>query len=146
MIMSYFSIEELCKSDTAKKYKIPNIPNETEKRNLQRLIDNVLDPARSLLGKPITISSGFRCVKLNTKVGGSNTSQHVKGEAADLQTYDCMYLFKLIRDNLIFDQLIYETKEVVKGGKIIGITTWVHVSFSEHNRNQAFRMHNGKKI
>ena len=144
--MSNFSIDELCRSDKARKYNIVNVPTEAEKRSLQRLIDNVLDPARELLGKPITVSSGYRCKKLNEKVGGSNTSQHIKGEAADIQTYDCMYLFKLIRDNLIYDQLIYETKDMIKGGKIIGITTWVHVSFCDNNRNQAFRMHNGRKI
>lgn len=144
--MSNFSIDELCRSEKARKYNILNVPTEAEKRSLQRLIDNVLDPARELLGKPITVSSGYRCKKLNEKVGGSNTSQHVKGEAADIQTYDCMYLFKLIRDNLIYDQLIYETKDMIKGGKIIGITTWVHVSFCDNNRNQAFRMHNGRKI
>ena len=144
--MSYFSIDELCRSDTAEKYGIDNTPDEVQRKNLQRLIDNVLDPARSLLGKPISVSSGFRCILLNRKVGGVPTSQHVKGEASDLQCYDCQYLFDLIKNNLEFDQLIYETKDILKNGKIVGKKVWVHVSFSNHNRNQAFKMHNGKAI
>ena len=57
--MSYFSIDELCRSDTAEKYGIENVPSEEELHNLLRLIREVLDPARSILNKPITISSGF---------------------------------------------------------------------------------------
>ena len=144
--MSYFSIDELCRSDTAEKYGINNEPDEIQRKNLERLVENVLDPARTLLGKPISVSSGFRCEELNRRVGGAKNSQHLKGEAADLQCYDCEYLFKLIRNNLIFDQVIYETKDIIKNGMIIGKKIWVHASFSEKNRNQAFKMHNGKVI
>jgi len=144
--MRYFTIEELYRSDTAVKYGIKNEPNEEQRKNLERLVENVLDPVRTLLGKQISVSSGFRCEALNRKVGGQKTSQHLKGEAADLQCYDCEYLFKLIRNNLIFDQVILETKDIVKNSMIIGKKIWVHASFSEKNRNQAFKMHNGKVI
>ena len=144
--MSYFSIDELCSSDIAKKYGIDNVPNEEELHNLLRLIREVLDPARSILNKPITISSGFRCKDLNARVGGAKNSQHLKGEAADLQCYDPAYLFQIIKNNLIFDQVIFETKDIIKAGKIVGKKTWVHVSYSDTNRNQVLKMHNGKVI
>ena len=77
--MKYFTINELCASSTAARLGIRNIPNEEIKSNLIALVDNVLDPLRTSYGKPIIVSSGYRCLALNQAVGGSKTSQHVKG-------------------------------------------------------------------
>jgi len=82
MIMDskYFKLEELTKTNTG----LDNTPTEGVKIALQRLVTNVLDKVRELHGKPITVNSGYRSPLVNKKVGGSSTSQHVKGEAADI--------------------------------------------------------------
>jgi len=122
--MKYFTIAELTHTDTG----LPNIPTPAQKANLTALGENVLDPVRTLYGKPITVNSGFRSKAVNDhpEVKGSKTSQHLKGEAADLKCYNNKLLFELIRDNFVFDQLINEYNY-----------KWIHVSFSQlHNRNQ----------
>jgi hypothetical protein len=97
-------------------------------------VNNVLDPLREWYGKPITINSGFRCPALNKAVKGSNTSQHMTGQAADIDTGDRQQnklLFEYIRKNLPFDQLIDESN-----------FAWVHVSFRADgmNRNQVLKL------
>lgn len=145
--MKYFTIEELCKSTTATKKGIKNIPNETEKKSLIALVDNILDPLRTKWGKPIVINSGFRCDKLNKAVGGSSTSQHRYGEAADIEDSSRTLeqnkkLFNLILEmKLPFDQLIYEF------GSDSG-PDWIHISFGKRSRRQILRAKkvNGKTI
>ena len=86
--MKHFTISELLKSNTALKHKLWNgAPKEAEE-NLRALVDEVLDPLREAYGKPIRVSSGYRCPRLNTLVGGSPNSQHMRGEAADIQPVD----------------------------------------------------------
>lgn len=129
--MKYFTLKELTKSDTAKRNKIDNTPNTQEKCNLVELVDNILDPLREAYGKPIIITSGFRCEALNKLVGGSKTSHHRTGQAADIRTVEDTIeenkkLFQLIQDlNLPFDQLIDEYNY-----------DWVHVSYTPQNRKQ----------
>ena len=82
--MKYFTIKELIKSTTATAKKIDNIPTKEVEDNLTKLVDKVLDPLREAYGKPIKVNSGYRCPKLNRAVGGSATSQHVLGQAADI--------------------------------------------------------------
>lgn len=127
--MKYFSIEELTKSNTAKSKGIDNTPTQDVKNNLQKLIEAVLDPLREWYGKPIIVSSGYRCRALNEVVGGASNSQHTLGMAADLDVgnkEENKKLFNYIKDNLEFDQLIDE-KDLA----------WVHVSYNENkNRNQ----------
>ena len=82
--MKYFTIKELCYSDTAKAHKIDNTPNEEIIENLTEFTNEVLDKLREVWGSPIKVSSGFRCEKLNKKIGGSKTSSHLNGYAADL--------------------------------------------------------------
>ena len=82
--MKYFSYEELTKSITAKNKGIDNTPSIEIKKNLKALVDNILDPLREAYGKPITVTSGYRCPKLNTAVKGAKNSQHIKGQAADI--------------------------------------------------------------
>ena len=127
--MKYFTIQELCKSTTADQYKIDNTPSQDVINNLVQLVDNILDPLREEWGKPIVVTSGYRSPKLNSKVGGSKTSQHVLGQATDIQVGSPKQnkeLFNLIQEmKLPFDQLIDEYDY-----------SWVHVSFGPKNRRQ----------
>lgn len=129
--MKYFTLKEMTKSDTAIRRRISNIPNEQEKENIYQLVEKILDPLRESYGKPIVVSSGFRCEKLNKAVGGSKTSQHKTGQAADIRSLEDTReenkkLFDLIKElNLPFDQLINEYDY-----------DWVHVSYSDRNRKQ----------
>jgi hypothetical protein len=129
--MKYFTIKELCNSATAKAKGIDNTPTTEVEANLTALIENILDPLRTAYGKPIRVSSGYRCPALNSAVGGVKTSQHRNGQAADI-TVDSrtenMKLFKLIQSlNLPFCQLIFE-----KGNRKTG-PDWVHVSYDASN-------------
>lgn len=120
-----FTLEELCKSNTATRLGIKNVPNKTEKDSLTRLAENILQPLRDHYDEPIKIGSGYRCEKLNKAVGGVANSQHMKGEAADLcidgDKAKGKKWFDFIRYNLDFDQLIWEHNK--KG------SYWVHVSY-----------------
>ena len=132
--MKYFTIAELCRSNTADRLGINNRCKQEHVTALTALVDNVLDPLREWWGKPINVSSGYRCPELNVAIKGSKTSQHMKGEAADIDTGDRQQnklLFEYIRKNLPFDQLIWE-----HGGD------WVHVSFRAdgNNRNQVLSL------
>lgn len=133
-----FSLEEMCRSNTARVRGLPNVPNAEQVKNLQHLCENVLQPLRNHLGKPVVINSGFRSQAVNMAVGGAKNSQHTKGEAADIKCKDYPYAKKIyawIMDNLEFDQVILERK---------GKAVWVHVSFRTNgkNRQQALTMLN----
>lgn len=129
--MRYFTIRELTKSETAKRKKINNTPTNQQTINLVALVDNILDPLREAYGKPIIVTSGFRCRELNKLLGGSKNSQHCLGQAADIRTVEDTIeenkkLFDLIIQlNLPFDQLINEYNY-----------NWIHVSYSTKNRKQ----------
>ena len=109
--MKHFTISELLHSATALKHKLWNgAPKEAEE-NLRALVDEVLDPLREAYGKPIRVTSGYRCPRLNNLVGGSPNSQHMRGEAADIQPVvgnesDLDELARILIANGKFDQLI----------------------------------------
>jgi arsenate reductase-like glutaredoxin family protein len=127
----FFSMSELIHSDTAIKYRINNMPDITSMDNMLNLIHYLLNPLRTYLKRPIIVSSGFRCKELNAKVGGSENSQHLKGQAVDIlaEGMKAKDLAKFILNTgLDFDQLILEKK---------GLIEWVHISFvKKNNRNQ----------
>lgn len=131
--MKYFTIKELTKSSTAEAKGIDNTPTQEVERNLTALVDNVLDPLRSIYGKPITVNSGYRCPELNKAVGGSATSDHVKGFAADITAgskEENERLFNIIKHNFHFSQLIDEKN-----------FSWVHVSYNSNNlKNQTLKL------
>ena len=131
--MKYFDLTELTHSDTAIAKKIDNTPTEEVKKNLENLVKYVLDPLREMYGKPIYVNSGYRSEALNKAVGGSKTSQHVLGMAADIDTHTRegnIELFNLIAKNLSFDQLIDEKDY-----------SWIHVSFDPKRlRNQILHL------
>lgn len=131
--MKYFTIKELVKSSTAEAKGIDNTPTPEVERNLMALVDNVLDPLREIYGKPITVNSGYRCPELNKAVGGSATSDHVKGFAADItggSKEENERLFNIIKHNFHFSQLIDEKN-----------FSWVHVSYNPNNlKNQTLKL------
>ena len=124
-VTQHFTIEELYASATAKKLGIDNKPGVQHMINLVYLAAYVLEPLRVAMGEPIKIESGFRCQQLNKAVGGVYTSQHCKGQAADIcidgDLKKGRKWFEYIRKNLPFDQLIWEHN---KAG-----VYWIHVSF-----------------
>lgn len=85
--MSYFTISELTRSATAAREGIDNTPPQAAVDNMKRLINTVLNPARQQLNAPIYVNSGYRCPKLNRRVGGALRSYHLQGRAADLTTH-----------------------------------------------------------
>jgi len=132
--MKYFTIAELCKSSTADRYGIDNRCKKEHVVNLTALVDNVLDPLRNVYGKPICVNSGYRSPELNKVIKGSSTSQHMIGQAADIDTGDRQQnklLFDYIQKHLPFDQLIDERN-----------FAWVHVSYRADgkNRNQILKL------
>lgn len=130
--MKYFTIKELTKSSTAEAKGIDNTPTPEVERNLTALVDNILDGVREIYGKPITVNSGYRCQELNKAVGGSATSDHVKGFAADItcsNKKENAILFDIIKNTFIFDQLIWE-----KGND--QYPDWVHVSFNPNRQRK----------
>ena len=132
--MKYFTIKELIKSTTAIKRHIDNTPSKEVERSLTALVEKVLDPLREAYGKPIIVTSGYRCPRLNAIVGSTPSSQHVKGEAADIKTIEDTpeenkKLYDLIvKLKLPFDQLINEHNY-----------DWVHVSFGARHRRQKLK-------
>lgn len=131
--MKYFTLKELTRSATAEAKGIDNTPTPEVEKNLTLLVENVLDPLRKLFGKPITVNSGYRCPELNKAVGGSKTSDHVKGFAADItggSKEENERLFYLIKYNFNFKQLIDEKN-----------FSWVHVSYDPSNiKNQILNL------
>ncbi len=140
--MKFFTLSELTASATAKAKGIDNTPTIKHKANLEALVARILDPLREAYGKPIRVTSGYRSYDLNKAVGGSKTSQHAEGRAADItggSVFENIKIFQLAIDlGLPYDQLIYEK------GNNIG-PQWVHVSYDPtRNRKQILRTTNGR--
>ena len=133
--MKWFTLKEFVKSNTAARLGINNNPSEDVKKNIELLVEKILDPLRESFGKPIIVTSGYRCKELNKAVGGAAKSQHMSGEAADIRTVEDSKsankeLFKLIIElGLPFDQLINEHDY-----------DWVHVSYGKRNRRMILKM------
>lgn len=124
--MKYFTIAELCRSNTADRFGIDNRCKKEHVVHLTALVEHVLDPLREAYGKPIHVNSGFRSEKLNRKIGGAATSDHLKGMAADItggNPKENQRLFNLIQElGLPFKQLIDEKN-----------FSWIHVSYDPAN-------------
>ena len=135
--MKHFNLSEFFQSSTAAKNGIKNEPSADEKativRNINLLVDNVLDPVRHMVNTPIIITSGYRCPRVNRLVGGVDNSQHMSGCAADFHVqgynHSMMYeVFLYVFNTLEFDQLIYYPSKNI-----------IHVSYVENcNRHEAF--------
>lgn len=135
-----FVLEEFTTSQTAIRKGINNIPNNNQIDSLKRLCENVLQPIRDHYNLPLVISSGFRCEELNRMIGGSGTSQHCKGEAADFTVNIAQVpLFEQFETivtvlDIPFDQIIYE------------FGSWIHISHKYEGEQRreilsAYRIH-----
>lgn len=147
-----FTLEEMLVSSTARKHGIDNKPDAAAKANMKLLCSKLLQPIRNAYGKPIIISSGYRCPALNTKIGGSKTSQHMRGQAADIN--DCegckrggearykanAELFDFIYKTGGYDQLINEFPDSK------GRPQWVHVSYNPYLKKQRGQALVAKKV
>lgn len=130
--MKYFTIEELCQSETADKLKIDNTPSEEIIEHLTLLINCLLDPLREAWGSAIIINSGYRCPILNKAVGGSKTSSHMSGWSVDMRPKNGkMDEFKRFVVDFIktrfWDQCILE-----KSGNV----EWIHLSLYNNSGKQ----------
>ena len=137
-LSKYTTLQELIKSNLAEVHKISNLPNSEQIRNLKLLCIEVFDKVREHFGKPIGITSGFRSIELNQRIGGSKNSQHMEGKAIDIDG-DLLGgvcnkdIFEYIKNNCTFDQLIWEF-----GSE--NAPDWVHVSYNKGvNRKQILR-------
>lgn len=117
----YFTLRELLYSQTAQSEGIDNIPTFGQIENLTRLCRLVLDDARMILNAPIRVSSGFRSVELNKRVGGVPNSQHCQGLAADISCDNMDLLFDILASDPNIDQLLNEYS---------GNSHWLHVSIA----------------
>jgi len=125
-----FSLHEMTKSETALRKGMPNEPTEDDIANLKLLAEKVLQPLRDHYGVGIKINSGYRSPDVNAAVGGSRTSDHCKGQAADIEIAGIpnATLAQYIKDSLQYTQLILEfyTPGIPDSG-------WVHVSYDANN-------------
>ncbi len=125
-----FSLKELTVSDTATRLGLDNTPNETVTANLKTLAEKILQPVREHYGKSVKVNSGYRAPEVNAAVGGSKTSDHCKGQAADIEITGVANgdLAKYIAENFKFTQVILEfyTQGVPDSG-------WVHVSYDSND-------------
>ena len=121
-----FALSEMVKSATAERLNVDNSPSDIHLVNLPHLAIHILQPVRDQFGV-ITINSGYRSPALNAKVGGSKTSQHCNGQAADFESFSTPNpdLAKWIANNLEFDQLILEFYDGVNPN-----SGWVHCSYN----------------
>ena len=135
-ISKHISYKEAVGSNYAKQYGIKNKPNEEQVENMKLLAEKVFEPLREWVGCPIRVNSMFRSQELNSAIKGSSTSSHMKGEAMDITSMACgkencksnLEMFYWIKDNLEFDQLIWEFGSEPK---------WLHVSYNkDKNRKQ----------
>ncbi len=133
-----FSLDEFLLSQTAERHGINMSPTDEVIGNLQMLVEDVLQPLRDLVGSPLVISSGYRPIELNTRIGGSKTSAHVSGRAADFRVIgmEPYAVCEILRDEgLPYDQNIHE------------FGRWTHIGIAKNNRDQdltAYRGADGK--
>lgn len=122
---------EMTRSGVAIDHNLDNRPNLQQEQAMRHLAINILEPLRRQFG-PIIISSGFRSPRVNTLVGGSPTSQHLRGEAADIVINDVergLRMFAFIKARLDFDQLIWEPIGAAE-------PRWLHVSYTTRKPNR----------
>lgn len=136
-ITKNFKLSEFIESETAKKNNIDNTPTDEIIENIKLLVTTILQPLRNKISFPFHVNSGYRCKELNKLVGGSNTSAHLKGLAADI-TLGSKQLNRILweeieRGNFNFDQVINEYN-----------FTWLHIGIKKNNkgnRKAMFKLH-----
>jgi hypothetical protein len=134
-LSEHLSLSEVVRSESAKRRGISNMPTEAHIANFKLLAEKVFQPIREHFRCPIHISSGYRSKELNAAIGGSLTSQHCQGEAIDIDMDGTpngvtnRMVFDYIKDNLEFDQLIYEFGDANN-------PDWVHVSYESSGKQR----------
>ena len=132
-LSKHLSLAEVMRSETAKRKGISNMPTPEHLENFKLLAEKVFEPIREHFGVPIHISSGYRSKALNTAIGGSLTSQHCSGEAIDIDmdgtSITNAQVFNYIKDNLVFDQMIWEFGTDKN-------PDWVHVSYESTGKQR----------
>ena len=143
-ISEHISLKEATKSNTATRLGIDNFPTNDILINMQTVANKIFEPLRIYIGEPIYISSFYRSPELNKAIGGSTRSQHCKGQAIDIDdVYSKKFTnadyFNYIKENLEFDQLIWEFGDNVN-------PNWIHFSYCDNNRNRILKAikENGK--
>ena len=132
-ISKHVSYKEGVRSRTADRRGLDNTPNESQLKCMKEIAEGLFEPLREWVGGPIKINSFFRGEPVNTAIGGSKYSQHMKGQAIDIddtfghKTNAEMYHY--IKDNLDFDQLIWEFGDDKN-------PNWIHVSYVTHRENR----------
>ena len=149
-----FSLAEMLKSNTALRLGIEEqfSPSKEIINNLTKLSKNVLQPIRDRLELPLRVTSGYRCEKLNKAIGGSSRSQHVKGEAADIELWirgeekNGILLDEVI--NLYFCGAIEFDQLIIEYPNSAGVPKWLHISYSDNNRKEVLIAEkvNGKTV
>jgi zinc D-Ala-D-Ala carboxypeptidase len=123
------TLDEACVTSS----KFDNTPGKTEIENLKMVAAKIFQPCRDHFGKPLKVNSGYRSQAVNKAVGGAKSSQHLTGQALDLDfgnREDNKKLFDYVRKNLIFDQIINEDNY-----------SWIHISYNApHNRREVLEM------
>ena len=132
-ISKHLSLAEVSRSETAKRRGINNTPSGEHLENFKKLAENIFEPIREHFKVPIIISSGYRSKELNSAIGGSSTSQHCQGEAIDIDmdgtSITNAQIFHFIKDNLNFDQMIWEFGTDKN-------PDWVHVSYESTGKQR----------
>ena len=126
LLSKHFSLAEFTRSQTAARRGIDNTPDPLSIERMKELCENVLEPLREAVGAPIFVSSGYRCAKLNNAIGGAPSSQHILGQAADIQVpgWTPRKVCDWIYENVDFDQVIEEYGQ------------WTHVSYRGDSINR----------
>jgi hypothetical protein len=134
-LSEHLSLSEVIRSESAKRHGISNMPNELHIANLKLLAEKIFEPIRNHFRCPIHISSAYRSIDLNRVVKGSLTSQHCSGEAIDVDMDGSSHgvtnkmVFDYIKDNLEFDQLIWEFGTASN-------PDWIHVSYESTGKQR----------
>jgi hypothetical protein len=134
-LSEHLDLSEVTRSESAKRKGISNMPTEAHIANIKLLAEKIFEPIRNHFRCPIIISSGYRSKELNAAIGGSLTSQHCQGEAIDIDMDGTpngvtnRMVFDYIKDNLEFDQLIYEFGDSNN-------PDWVHVSYESTGKQR----------
>jgi hypothetical protein len=134
-LSEHLDLSEVTRSESAKRKGISNMPTEAHIANFKLLAEKIFEPIRTHFRCPIIISSGYRSKELNAVIGGSLTSQHCQGEAIDIDMDGTpngvtnRMVFDYIKDNLEFDQLIFEFGDKEN-------PDWVHVSYESSGKQR----------
>ena len=136
-LSKHFTLSELTYSNAADSYNIENTPGRIELENLKKLCNEILQPIRDKFGKSIYVNSGYRNPKVNRLVGGSSSSQHIKGEAADIT------VGSKDGNKKLFDMIVQMIdKGEIKVGQLIDEYDykWIHISIPYKKVNQILHL------